>query len=172
MPGFVRGSPQSGPHPEPFPGASKVFMHLDCVFRRISVRNSKSHLPFHLPVRDVTSEGQGRGDAVTSPPWGMSENAVQMDKNLTGTRECSWVRPRLRRPAHKIALEFTMGAPGPATAIEPGFRRLSNTRPVHALIIATRGLGCPCRARGRGGDGGRACAPFSGRCLGLRRRAS
>ena len=64
------------------------------------------------------------------------------------------------------------GTPGPATAIEPGFRRLSNTRPVHALIIATRGLGCPCRARGRGGDGGRACAPFSGRCLGLRRRAS
>ena len=59
MPGFVRGSPQSGPHPEPFPGASKVFMHLDCVFRRISVRNSKSQLPFHLPVPDVRSEGQG-----------------------------------------------------------------------------------------------------------------
>ena len=68
-------------------------------------------------------------------------------------------------PRTKSPLEFTMGAPGPATAIEPGFRRLSNTRPVHALIIATRGLGCPCRARGRGGDGGRACAPSSGRCL-------
>ena len=107
MPGFVRGSPQLGPHPEPFLGASEVFIHLDCVFRRISVRNSKSQLPFQLPVRDVTSEGQGRGDAVTSPPWGMSENAVQMDKNLTGTRGWSWVRPRLRRPARKIAFELT-----------------------------------------------------------------
>ena len=107
MPGFVRGSPQSGPHPEPFLGASKVCMRLDCVFRRISVRNSKPQLPFQLPVPDVRSEGQRRGDAVTSPLWDMSENAVQMHKTLTGTREWSWVRPRLRRPTRKIAFELT-----------------------------------------------------------------
>ena len=82
MPGFVRGSPQSGPHPELFPGASKVFIHLDCVFRRILVRNSKSQLPFHLPVPDVRPEGQGRGDAVTSP---LRYNAL--------TPGCSWVAP-------------------------------------------------------------------------------
>ena len=94
MPGFVRGSPQSGQHPEPFPGASKVFIHLDCVFWRISVRNSKSQLPFQLPVPDVRSEGQGRGDAVTSPPWDMPENAVKMLRNPTGTRKWCWVRPQ------------------------------------------------------------------------------
>ena len=98
------------------------------VFLHKTVRNSKPQLPFQLPGGDVTSEGQGRGDAVTSPTWDMSEDAVQMPRNLTGTRQWRWVRLRQRRTAHKIQLHVIRSQRG----ARPG-----------ALMALTFTLRCP-----------------------------
>ena len=99
------------------------------VFRRVSARNSKPQLPSQLPGGDVTSEGQGRGDAVAPLTWGVSEDAVQMLRKLTGTRQWRWVRPRQRRTAHKIQLHVIRsqrGArPGALMALDDSRARMS-----------------------------------------------
>ena len=141
MPGFVRGSCEKWLEWARSEVAGGCSVRARPIFRRISVRNSKPQLPFQLPVPDVRSEGQGRGDAVAPLTWGVSEDAVQMPRKLTGTRQWRWVRPRQRRTAHKIQLHVkipTRGArPGALMALDNSTARCPSRSHPRA----------PCRCR-------------------------
>ena len=58
--------------------ADRYWKRANRVFRRISVRNSKSQLPVPVVGGIVTSVGQVRVDAVAPCTWRMSEDAAEV----------------------------------------------------------------------------------------------